>query len=156
MTFPMPVTGEVSGSAQLTGGADHPVSLDLQLSGVALQPSSVYIVRFVFLSNEPNPCILSSIPGGVCPVIGVLNVDADGNAAGSWSSAPHGSVLPLPTGGNPALPLGANLQALLANPVDSGGGGYGFFLALEEVPATTDSTVKPGTSAIYLGPALHK
>jgi hypothetical protein len=139
-TFSMPVTGEVSGSVQLTGGVNHAVSLDLQLSGVALQPSSVYIVRL--LGGENRSCRVADVPGGFCPVIGALNVDADGNAAGSWSDAPHGSVLPLPDG------LAAGLQDVL-NP------DYVFlsvFLVLEKVPATTDSTVEPGPTAIFLGP----
>jgi hypothetical protein len=136
-TFPMPVTGEVSGSAKLTGGVDHPVSLDMQLSG--LQPSSVYIVRFV--GGENRSCRIADVPGGFCPVIGALNVDADGNAAGSWSSAPHGSVLPLPS-------AFAGLQDLLS-PDNTF---LSVFLVLEQVPATTDSTVEPGPNAIFLGP----
>ena len=106
----------------------------------------MYIVR---VRNLFTPCLIPDAPqlGGQCPVIGALNVDADGNAAASWSSAPHGSALPWALGANGGT-LGDGFQFLLSNPSSTGN----FYLVLEKVPATTDSTVAPGPSAIYLGP----
>jgi hypothetical protein len=139
---------QVTGSATLTGGPGHPVSLDIQLSG--LQPSSVYIVRGKLATDNCS----DRSPGGdgnaICPVIGSLNVDTDGNAQGSWSDAPHGSVLPLPFG-TPFAQLAPIFQNILVTPEGDQFTPFQYLIVLEQVPATADPIVQPGPSAIYLG-----